>query len=81
MKQCFHKLTLFSIAFYFLLSLPLVQTEIERLIPIKAIKTKFSADPKHFSPYNIVNGTDYWKSTEVCCNNPIDMFFELKFER
>jgi len=55
-----------------------------KIIPIKSVKTQYSYNAREFPPFNIVNGTDYWKSIQLCkacTNKQIDLILELNVER
>jgi len=60
-----------------------IMSIVEALSPLKiqSILTDASYDSKAFPPYNIVNGTDYWKTIEICCNKEIEIIIELNHEK
>jgi hypothetical protein len=44
---------------------------------IKSISSNDSFNEIIYSPYNPVNGTDYWKSKSICCGQHADWVVEL----
>jgi hypothetical protein len=49
-------------------------------VDIKSVYTKDSFNELLYPPSNPINGTDYWKSREICCEDFAEWTIELTEE-